>query len=323
MVSKIPKDISRPPLITPSASPPPRAPPSRTNVASPSKRQYLSSVSRSSSLHRSVGASDSDLDIQTKREASRARLLDIWSQLAERYSRPLDEDDIVDIRTGEIVKDNGFWRATRRFGFGEVLAPEYQEETATGEPGDEDGVDELDAFIEEHGYLEDLFLARGMQRPLSKSSNAQFECDDDLKEFLEAEERRKEKYGSDLEEDIVVEKRSSTHYPPETHDLHEDDVEEYEESEGEEDETGIAQDFPGTSSPVCSEDSESEDELNNWEPTEASKVDIAQDEVPETLFVDEHSDSESEVEIVEVSSGPISRTVKPSRVYPRKQAKSS
>ena len=246
MVFKIPKDVSRPPLNTPSASPPHRVPPSRIDVASPSKRQC---PSRSSSLHRSVGASDSDLDIEMEREASRARLLDTWSQLAERYSRPLDEDDIVDIRTGEIVKDNGFWRATRRFGFGEVLAPEYQEETATDESGDEDGVDELDAFTEEHDYLEDVFLERGLQRPPPKSSNVDFEYGYDLKEFLEAEERRKEKYGSDLEE--------------------------YEESEGEEDD---AQNLPGTSSTVCSEDSDSDDELDNWAPTEASKVDIVRDE---------------------------------------------
>lgn len=303
MVFKIPKDVSRPPLITPSASPPPRVPPSRINVASPSKRQYPSSVSRSSSLHRSVGASDSDVDIQMEREASRARLLDTWSQLAERYSRPLDEDDIVDIRTGEIVKDNGFWRATRRFGFGEVLAPEYQEETTTGESGDEDGADELDAFTEEHDYLEDVFLARGLQRPPQKSSNVDFEYDYDLKEFLEAEERRKEKYGSDLEEeDIcgVVEKRPGSHYPPETHGMHEDDVEEYEESEGEEDETGIAQNLAGTSSTVCPGNSESDDELNYWAPTEASEVGIARDEVPESRSADEHSDSDSEVEVVEL-----------------------
>ncbi len=219
MVFKTPKDISRPPLITPSASPPPHASSSKTNSASPSKRQRLSSVSRSSSLQR---ASESVLDIQTEREASRTRLLDTWSQLAERYSRPLDEDDIVDIRTGEIVKDNGFWRATRRFGFGEVLAPEYQEETAKKESGDEDGVDELDAFTEEHDYLEDVFLARGLQKPSPVSSNAEYE--DDLREFLEAEERRKEEYGSELEEEIietsdVVKKGWSLHYPSMTHDF--------------------------------------------------------------------------------------------------------
>jgi len=48
-------------------------------------------------------------------------------------------------------------------------------------------------------------------------------------------------------------------------------LEEYEESEGEEDD---AQNLPGTSSTVCSEDSDSDDELDNWAPTEASKVDI-------------------------------------------------
>lgn len=301
MVFKTPKDISRPPLITPSASPPPHASSSKTNSASPSKRQRLSSVSRSSSLQR---ASESVLDIQTEREASRTRLLDTWSQLAERYSRPLDEDDIVDIRTGEIVKDNGFWRATRRFGFGEVLAPEYQEETAKKESGDEDGVDELDAFTEEHDYLEDVFLARGLQKPSPVSSNAEYE--DDLREFLEAEERRKEEYGSELEEEVietsdVVKKGWSLHYPSMTHDLHEDNGDEDEESEGEEDEAGTVQDPPCTSSPVCSEYSESDDELDNWEPTEASLVAIARNHVSETLSVDDYSDSESEVEIVSVT----------------------
>jgi len=32
--------------------------------------------------------------------------------------------------------------------------------------------------------------------------------------------------------------------------------------------------LPGPSSTVCSEDSDSDDELDNWAPTEASKVDI-------------------------------------------------
>ncbi|KAJ3568753.1 hypothetical protein NP233_g5509 [Leucocoprinus birnbaumii] len=297
MSFKVPWDVSRPLLITPSASPPPRSLTSKVDVAPPPpKRQRLTSVSRSSSLRRSVSVSDAGIDIQKEREASRARLLDTWSQLAERYSRPLDEDDIVDIRTGEIVKDNGFWRTTRQFRFGEVLAPDSREENVADESEDEDGIDELDAFPEEHDFLEDVF-ARGLQKVSAPDEGSGDE--DDLEDFLEAEQRRKEEFGSDIEEEELA---VSSGQPAErTHpDISNELVNELEDEDEDEETVGGSHDVPGTSSSYDSaaEYSGSEDELDNWEPTEASRVIVAC-EASESLSVDEGSGFESEIEIVD------------------------
>lgn len=35
------------------------------------------------------------------------KLLGVWSSLAERYAKPIDEDDIVDIVTGQVIQDRG------------------------------------------------------------------------------------------------------------------------------------------------------------------------------------------------------------------------
>ncbi|EKM79365.1 hypothetical protein AGABI1DRAFT_128521 [Agaricus bisporus var. burnettii JB137-S8] len=187
---------TRPPLITPSASPPPRPSSSQNVLPSPSKRQRISS--RSSSIRRSVSVADTTVDFPKEREASMARMLDTWSQLAERYSRRLDEDDIVDIRTGEIVKDNGFWKTTRRFNFGEALERDDAEDFVDDESEEEEGIDELDAFEKERSYIEDGF-AKDLQQKLL--THADHGVTNDLDEFLEAERRRKDEYGSDVEED--------------------------------------------------------------------------------------------------------------------------
>ncbi|KXN93412.1 hypothetical protein AN958_00336 [Leucoagaricus sp. SymC.cos] len=311
MSFKVPRDISRPPLITPSASPPPVSLASRSDVAPPSKRQRLASASRSSSLRRSVSASDSNLDVQKEREASRARLLDTWSQLAERYSRPLDEDDIVDIRTGEIVKDNGFWRATRQFKFGEVLAPEDTDARAVEDSEDEDGIDELDAFPDEHDFLEDVF-ARGLQPdPLAKSLESGGE--DDLTEFLEAEKKRREEYGSDLDEGGFTtsyaneDNRTTSPSPTISNDFNNCD---------EDDRIGSRY-LPDTSYESGQEDPASDDELDNWEPTEASMVVVA-GTVLGAPSIDGGSDVESEV-VVEtpepVSNPPPKQRTPPAQLH--------
>lgn len=49
------------------------------------------------------------------------RLFDTWMQLGERYGRRSDADDIVDIRTGEVIKDRGVLRSLQqRFKLGDI-----------------------------------------------------------------------------------------------------------------------------------------------------------------------------------------------------------
>ena len=42
------------------------------------------------------------------------RMLQVWDNLAERYNKPLDEDDIVDLRDLSFLKDRGVTRAVVR-----------------------------------------------------------------------------------------------------------------------------------------------------------------------------------------------------------------
>lgn len=320
MIPSPSKGSSRPPLITPSASPPPH-PSLRADVAPPPKRPRLASVSRSSSSRLSVSATDPALDMQKEREASRTRLLDTWSQLAERYSRRLDEDDIVDIRTGEIVKDNGFWRTTRKFNFGEALAvggaggtvgdDSQAEETSE----DEEGLDELDAFSEAPDFLEEIF-AKGLQPIPTATENRGSSDSNDLQEFLEAEKHRKEEYGSDVDEEDLESPRGSlvdsTLSPsPTVNDDPDDD------DNGERSSIG---DRPATSSSVyesAQEDptsgDELDDELDNWEPTEANIVVVASGAQSSS-----EDESESEVEFIETyvppKPSPVKRRTPPTQL---------
>lgn len=238
-----------------------------------------------------------------------ARMLDTWSQLAERYSRRLDEDDIIDIRTGQIVKDNGFWRATRRFNFGEALEDE-DAEGPVGNESDDEGVDELDAFGEEHNSLDDVF-GRGWQEKLLTHSS--HDITSDLDEFLEAESRRKEEYGSDVEEGGLELShahrggRTLSSSPPTDNDF--DDNEESQ---------NAIDDRPAASSPISesapeepTSDNDLDDELDNWEPTEASMVFVAKDDQDSS----QGDESESDVEVIE-SPASVYKPVPPKQPTP-------
>jgi hypothetical protein len=73
---------------------------------------------RSSSSH---PEHPSPATLHDARTASTARLLDTWSSLAERYNRRLDEDDIVDILTGEVIEDRGVLSGLpERYNFGDL-----------------------------------------------------------------------------------------------------------------------------------------------------------------------------------------------------------
>ena len=148
---------------------------------------------------------ESPEDVQKEREASKHRLLDVWASLADRYTRRLDEDDIVDIRTGEIMIDRGFIRKSRKVDFGAIAAPaaedavadEYEEEE---EEEDEYGLDELDAFADTTDEVD--VTEMGLRaKPVPPMTALNFADAEDLRAFLEEEHRRKKLYGSDVEEE--------------------------------------------------------------------------------------------------------------------------
>src|SRR6266550_3712697 len=110
------RPLPRPPLLTPSPTPPV----SRVNVSNrsddppPSKKQRFLSPSPPQSSRKPIPTSlpstakiPQNSDILKERHANMMRLFNAWSSLAERYAKPIDEDDIVDIVTGQVVQDRG------------------------------------------------------------------------------------------------------------------------------------------------------------------------------------------------------------------------
>ncbi|KAK7690091.1 hypothetical protein QCA50_006737 [Cerrena zonata] len=137
-------------LITPSASPPISH--QSRDLPPPAKRPRLASTPSSlPSLTRSTPGSSSsrtDEEIQDDRRHSALRLLNVWSQLQERYVRPLDEDDIIDFEHDVIIKDKGVLKKHKRIGFG-LLADSMRGEgdaSATDYEDEDEDVDEIDAF---------------------------------------------------------------------------------------------------------------------------------------------------------------------------------
>lgn len=181
----------------------------------PAKKRRLASTPTSSSFSLSTPRSSSRPeqptlpDLHDARTASSMRVLSIWSSLAERYNRRIDEDDIVDIRTGEIIKDRGVLsELPKRYNFGD-LADKEEDPAINTDPGsepadnlvedeeedddeDEDDADGTDAFPTSEGLVSPQITRLAPLRPATSSSDA-----DDLRRFLKAEEIRRELDGGD------------------------------------------------------------------------------------------------------------------------------
>ncbi|KAF9046449.1 hypothetical protein BJ165DRAFT_1163559 [Panaeolus papilionaceus] len=316
-------------LITPSASPPPRHASVQQQFirpamsAPPLKRQRVSSTPRRTFHDPSPASSSSrsqpPIDIEKEREASRLRLLSAWENLT-RLVRPLDEDDIVNLRTGKITRDNGILRSTPRINFGNMLNPADNEggdeDSDTGDEG-EDETDELDTLSE---------------RPLDLDDNAQIDFEsgpkvlppvtpldpqdnEDLQEFLRAEQQRKELCGSEPEseeeeedetEEVQTEHEESTgQEEAEDFGIHGDDSE-----QGATERSSSPDIFPASSCPGDSSNAEvgfSDDELDDWAVDDASFVQpvgkYEEQGTNEAVF--SVSDSDSDIEIIE---GPYTRS---------------
>jgi hypothetical protein len=216
MDSLQPRSPVKPLLITPSVSPPPTRssqPFRRSDTAPPPLKRQRTASARQRSVHDPAPSSNSrthtpTADVGKEREASRVRLLGVWSSLAQRYSRHMDEDDLVDITTGEIIRDNGVLRNAPTLKFGSLADPsdEGSDEGTEVEDEDEDegneyDLDELDAFAEPQSPSLDRneFEDGGKVVPpvtLLDPTDVK-----DLHDFLEEEKRRREQCGSDADED--------------------------------------------------------------------------------------------------------------------------
>lgn len=254
--------------------------------------------------------------------ASAQRVLDLWSSLAEKYSRRLDEDDIVDIYSGKIVKDRGVISSSGadwKFGCFMNLSDEEEEEEAPGRSNagvaksrDDGGVqdaddtpDELDAFAsatededdaqcagdEEEIQLQASPSALRVQ-PLSPIAEPGPEDAADLAEFMEAEKRRRFELGDvdevDVEEELddedeVVEELNDD---PAEHEGQQTDLED--DNDGQYTESSRASDR--SHSPEY--DYDDEDDENAHEPASADLPPKAYDERPPDAFADDLDDDD-------------------------------
>ncbi|CAE6529418.1 unnamed protein product [Rhizoctonia solani] len=148
-----------------------------------------------------------DLDaLDAARRRAAGRVMSLWESLAEKYARPIEEDDEIDILTGKICRDRGVLRSVSERGwkigsFGEaleveplVLVSEGETETGASEADDEgEGEDDTEGEgVEgtEEGEEDPLgtwaydWQYRVLPPPRPELSPQDAE---DLKEFLAAE----------------------------------------------------------------------------------------------------------------------------------------
>lgn len=286
--------------LTPSASPS-VAPPDRP----PTKRPRLRSTPSScvSATPSTSNDSTSSADVDSARRASTLRVLNVWAQLAERYNKRLDEDDIVDLYSGTIIKDRGVCRsASREYHFGHIAHPdgdpEGDQDQEDSEQDDDD--DELNGLPPSEATDDDVpiskkELLRGVP-PLSSTTDAE-----DLREFLDAEKRRKELAEEEEDEDLPLERLFAMRKA-----LAEQSQEEEAQALGEtsanhssEPQVDDTPRRPSARAPP-SED-ESEDELAIWVHDESTAVYRVQDvhkhkEDPEVIDLSDSSESDREFE---------------------------
>ncbi|KAI6045363.1 hypothetical protein EDC04DRAFT_2637595 [Pisolithus marmoratus] len=101
----------------------------------PAKRPRLTPSSSS------VTSKDSTppTDIDSARKASALRVLNVWSQLADRYNKRMDEDDIIDLYSGAIIKDRGVLRsANADYDIGRFAGDDEQEDSEEEPEEDEE-----------------------------------------------------------------------------------------------------------------------------------------------------------------------------------------
>ncbi|THH27994.1 hypothetical protein EUX98_g6193 [Antrodiella citrinella] len=142
------------------------------------------------------------------RRASSQRVLSIWESLAERYAKALDEDDIVDLRHGILVKDRGVVRSKEKMPIGYFAGDDQEEVASTAGPEGRDTAEEeagtdmdpLDAFAPDDSVPKEFELEKDRRKVPPVQVLDPMDADD-LKEFLEAEKQRREVCGVDEEDE--------------------------------------------------------------------------------------------------------------------------
>ncbi|KAF9049588.1 hypothetical protein BDZ89DRAFT_1057466 [Hymenopellis radicata] len=210
-----------PSLVTPSASPPPHLSFHRPDSLPPLKRRRLSTTpSRASS---SSSLQDVTFDVEKERGDSVLRLLGTWAQLEERWTRRIDEDDVIDLRTLDVIENRGVLESMskpREFGINKD-SDAARDRASVDDEDDEDSDDDLDAISGfdindrpiEDAYSDDNISTTDeddgspLQDPLPKPIGHYGRLDinnpkdaDDLRAFLEAERLRKTLQG-DIDDD--------------------------------------------------------------------------------------------------------------------------
>ncbi|CAE6398212.1 unnamed protein product [Rhizoctonia solani] len=210
-----------------SATPSPALPSTATR---PTKRRRTAQAGTVSSTPTSSPAPTPILDLDALDAARRraaGRVMSLWESLAEKYARPIEEDDEIDILTGKICRDRGVLRSGSERGwkigsFGEaleveplVMISEGETETGASEADDEEGEEDTEgegAEGTEEGGEDPLgdwsydWQYRVLPPPRPELSPQDAE---DLKEFLAAEnaiQENRRKCGKQPEtedEDIV------------------------------------------------------------------------------------------------------------------------
>ncbi|KAH9891633.1 hypothetical protein C8Q73DRAFT_666708 [Cubamyces lactineus] len=200
----------RPPLITPSLSPPSSRIQRIPDRPAPPKQPRLSSTPSRASSSRLPSTQPGELRL----EAS-TRLFAFWDQLAERYNKPLDEDDIVDLRDLNFLKDRGVTRsATQSYKIGCFGTQDARDDgSSQAEEDDVENVLEEEEDAAPDDSADELDLIGPLQRykrwyvpPVNEQDPEDAEA---FREFEEAERRRRELYGEDEEDDQVVDDTAS------------------------------------------------------------------------------------------------------------------
>ncbi|RXW24522.1 hypothetical protein EST38_g1358 [Candolleomyces aberdarensis] len=253
----------------------------------------------SSSRQNGTAAPEEQIDIHKERQASIMRLLDAWSQL-DKHVKRLDEDDIVHLGTGKIIKDKGVLRGLRAVKFGdhaeeeeEEDAEDEEEDEEEEEDGEEDQLDTLrseDADGEEEGELEIRVQAPTANMPPVTPTNPQDA--EDLRAFLEVEKdigTEPEDDPEDVLNDVYDTEGASSEV--------QDDLDQG--SDEDEGETGAEEEILASAA-SGPEESDSEDELNcNWAEDEASVI-IPLIQPGETDFIGiDDQDDDDVIEIME------------------------